>query len=246
MKISYFLLVFIALVAGPLYSQNPVTSGDHLLSEFVTETDLVKKEQLLNQITRQPDVGHKLLRIATQTSDIVTKWMSIRGIGFMKYGKAVPFLTESLGHKHPHVRANAARALGEMRAQSASYRLIDLLHRENDGGVIEQTSLALRMLGAKNAVPALERVAQHPSSQTRCWVLQAIGSLGAKRDIPFLAKYLYDSNDSVDMCAAQAIEEITGEDFGFPKQSGPMSPQQGIESARQWWEAKKTRFGNNE
>jgi len=72
----------------------------------------------------------------------------------------------------------------------------------------DQTTLALRMLGAKEAVPTLKSLTPHPSSQTRCWVLQAIGTLGTKEDVPFLAKYLYDANDFVDMCAAQAVEEI--------------------------------------
>jgi hypothetical protein len=142
--------------------------------------------------------------------------------------------------------ANAARALGEIKDRSASSSLIRLLGHEKDGGVIEQTTLALRMLGAKEAVPSLKKVAPHPSTQTRCWVLQAIGTLGGKKDVPFLAKYLYDANETIDMFAAQAIEEITGQDFGFPKQSGPMSPQQGIERARRWWEISKTSFRNLE
>lgn len=94
--------------------------------------------------------------------------------------------------------------------------MIRLLGHEKDGGVIEQTTLALRMLGAKEAVPTLKKVAPHPSSQTRCWVLQAIGTLGGKMDVPFLAKYLYDANDIVDMCAAQAVEELLARILVFP------------------------------
>lgn len=241
------MLVIIALAAGPLYSQGRLTTDDRLLTEYVEERDLVKKEYLLNEIMRRPGGGYELLRIAANTTDVVTKWMSMRGMGFMKYKMAVPFLIESLGHKHPHVRGNAARALGEIGARAAASKLIELLNRENDGGVIEQTSLALRMIGAKKAVPSLKRVVAHPSSQTRCWVLQAIGHLGTEKDVPFIAKYLYDTNDSyeiVDMCAAQAIEEITSEDFGLPEQ-GPASLQQGLDNARQWWEANKTRFDIN-
>jgi HEAT repeat protein len=174
--------------------------------------------------------------------DVLTRWMSISGLGMVKYGKAVSFLVDSLTYQHPYVRANAARALGEIGDRSASSSLIQLLEHEKDGGVIEQTSMALRMLGAKKAVPTLKKVAPHPSTQTRCWVLQAIGTLGGKKDVPFLAKYLYDANETVDMFAAQAVEEITGQDFGFPKQNGPMSPQQGIERARRWWEANKASF----
>jgi HEAT repeat protein len=241
MKIGYLLLIVIVLSVIPTYSRS-----DDLLTKFIAETEQGKKEQLLNEIVRQPDAGPTLLRVALHANDTLTKWMSIRGIGIVKYGKAVSFLIDSLTHQHPYVRANAARALGEIKDRSASPSLIRLLGHEKDGGVIEQTTLALRMLGAKEAVPTLKKVAPHPSSQTRCWVLQAIGTLGGKKDVPFLAKYLYDANDIVDMCAAQAVEEITGQDFGFPKQSGPMSLQQGIERARRWWKTSKTSFRNLE
>jgi hypothetical protein len=237
MKIGYFLLIVIALSVIPTYSRS-----DDLLTKFIAETEPARKEQLLNEIVRRPDAGPTLLRVAMHANNTLTKWMSIRGIGMVRYGKAVPFLIHSLTHQHPFVRANAARALGEIKDSSASLDLIRLLGHENDGGVIEQTTLALRMLGAKAAVPSLRRVAPHPSSQTRCWVLQAIGTLGAKEDVPFLAQYLYDANDIVDRCAAQAVEEITGQDFGLPRQSGITNPQQGIERARRWWETSKASF----
>jgi HEAT repeat protein len=237
MKIGYSLLIVIALSASPTYCQ-----PNCLLTKFIAETDQAKKEQLLNELVRQPDAGPTLLRVAMHANDVLTRWMSIRGIGFVKYGSAVSFLIDSLTYQHPYVRANAARALGEIEDRSASSSLIQLLEHEKDGGVIEQTSLALRMLGAKEAVPGLKRVATHPSSQTRGWVLQAIGTLGGKKDVPFLAEYLYDANYFVGMCAAKAVEEITGQDFGFPKQSGPVNLQEGIDRARRWWETNKASF----
>jgi HEAT repeats len=241
MRLGYLLLIITALSATPSYCQS-----DDLLTKFIAETEQGRKEQLLNELVRQPDAGPTLLHVAMRANDVLTRWMSIRGIGIVKYRKAVTFLIDSLTYQHPYVRANAARALGEIKDRSASRSLIRLLGHEKDGGVIEQTTLALRMLGAKEAVPSLKKVAPHPSTQTRCWVLQAIGTLGGKKDVPFLAKYLYDANETVDMCAAQAVEEITGQDFGFPKQSGPMSPQQGIERARRWWEISKPSFRNLE
>ncbi len=241
MKIAYLLLIVIALSASRTYCRS-----DNLLERFIAETDQAEKEQLLNELVRQPDAGPTLFHIAVHANDVLTRWMSIRGIGIVKYRKAVSFLIDSLTYQHPYVRANAARALGEIKDRSASPSLIRLLGHEKDGGVIEQTTLALRMLGAKKAVPSLKKVAPHPSSQTRCWVLQAIGTLGGKKYVPFLAKYLYDANETVDMCAAQAVEEITGQDFGFPKQGGLMSPQPGVERARRWWETTKMSFRNLE
>ncbi len=213
-----------------------------LLSKFKAETDLARKERLLNEILQHSDASPQLLALAEETSDVDTKWLAIRGIGSAKYEKAAPFLVRCLNHEHHWVRANAARALGEIRYRSAIPPLIRLLGREKDAGVIEQTSLALQWLQAKEAVPKLKRAASHHSSQTRCWVLQAIGKLGTEGDLAFLANRLYDSELSLRMCAAQAIEMITGEDFGFPKQSGPMDPSPPIQAAKQWWEKNQSRF----
>jgi HEAT repeat protein len=155
MRLGYLLLIIIALSATPSYCQS-----DDLLTKFIAETEQGRKEQLLNELVRQPDAGPTLLRVAMHANDSLTKWMSIRGIGIVKYGKAVSFLIDSLTHEHPYVRANAARALGEIKDRSASPSLIRLLGHEKDGGVIEQTTLALRMLsgigrGPRNPRPIL-------------------------------------------------------------------------------------------
>jgi HEAT repeat protein len=59
----------------------------------------------------------------------------------LKFRQAAPFLTKSL-QSDEYVRANAARALAELRYSAAAPPLIHLLEVEQDAGVIEQTSLA--------------------------------------------------------------------------------------------------------
>jgi hypothetical protein len=107
MKFAYLLLIVIVLSAIPTYG-----GPDDLLTKFVAEKEQGKKEQLMNELVSQPDAGPTLLRVAVHAADTLTTWMSVRGIGMVKYGKAVPFLIDSLTHQHPYVRANAARALG--------------------------------------------------------------------------------------------------------------------------------------
>jgi HEAT repeat protein len=216
-----------------------------LISQFSSTRDLEAKERILNEITTSfPDSGPALLQLAETTTDADTKWMAIRGIGTLKYKEAAPFLVKSLLSEYPYVRANSARALGDMKEYSAGQALITLLRGEQDGGVIEQTSLALRMIGAKEAVPVLKSKASHPSIQTRVWIFQAIGDLGSKDDVSFLAGHLYNENLAASMSAAQAIERITGIDFGFPKQQGPSGiGEEGVKNARLWWEARKSSWG---
>jgi HEAT repeat protein len=215
-----------------------------LVSQLSSARQVEAKEHVLNLITTNfPNAGPDLLALAKRTTDVNTKWMAIRGIGNLKYKAAAPFLIESLHSKDPYVRANAARALGDMKAYSAETALISLLGRELDSGVIEQTSLALWMIRARKSVPVLKSKISNPSIQTRVWILQAIGILGSKDDVPFLAEELYGQHPAVSMSAAQAIERIMGVDFGLPKGNGPHSPEEGLENARRWWEAHKSDWG---
>ncbi len=188
--------------------------------------------------------GKPAMEIVKTTKDSDAKWMAIRILGNLRYQPAIPLLLETLSDPQPYVRSNAARALGDMKVASAARHLTQLLNKETNGGVIQQTALALGNLHHADALPALKAAAKHEDVQTRMWVLQAVGRLGGKGDVPFLARYLLgDLSSSVQMSAAEAIEQITGVDFGFPKRSGP--PRRtfsGIQRARAWWEKHKREY----
>jgi len=208
-----------------------------LLSQFQSENELSNKERLLYDITTvHPEARASLLDIAEKTKDNDTQWLAIRGIGWMKYGPAMPFLKQCLKSKSIYVRANSAAAIGEIKDPSAAADLIELLRTDNDSGVIEATSLALLSIGAKQAIPILKTKADNPSSQTRLWVLGAIGALGSKKDVAFVARFLFDDNTMVVAEAARVIERLTGTDFGFPRcEGGPCSFGDGLDNARRWW-----------
>ena len=186
--------------------------------------------------------GETAMELVKTTKDPDAKWMAIRILGNLRYERAIPLLLGSLSDPHHYVRANAARALGDMKVAAAANPLTELLQKEQNGGVIQQASLALANLGCVDALPALKGAAKHEDVQTRVWVLQAVGRLGDKRDVPFLAGYLDDPSQSVQAFAAQAIEQITGTDFGFPKRSGPSSPDEGLRRAKAWWAEHKGEY----
>lgn len=186
--------------------------------------------------------GHTAIEIVKTTKDPEAKWMAIRILGSLRYEPAVPLLLEALSDPYQYVRANAARALGDMKVAATAKPLTELLKKETNGGVIQQPSLALANLGVAEALPALKGAAKHEDVQTRMWVLQAVGRLGGKRDVLFLAGYLNDPSQSVQASAAQAIEQITGADFGFPKRSGPSGPDTALRCAKAWWEEHKSEF----
>jgi hypothetical protein len=93
------------------------------------------------------------------------------------------------------------------------------------------------MFKAWKAVPKLERKIGGPSPQTRLWVLGAVEDLGGQAETPFIAASLEDANIMVRLHAAEALERLTGKDFGLPKcGNGPCGVNEaGIRNAQRWW-----------
>jgi HEAT repeat protein len=104
--------------------------------------------------------------------------------------------------------------------------------------VVEQASMALGMLRATEAIPALEQKVNHPSPQTRIWVVGAVEVLGSRQELPFFGRCLYDQNIQVAATAAGAIERLAAQDFGFSRNhpSGLGDLEAPVLRARLWWE----------
>jgi HEAT repeat protein len=225
-----------------------------LIEKLAAAPDYETEEQILYEITSKyaSTAGPPLLSLAMRTTSNTTKLMAFRGLGEVKYRPAVPFLIESLNAKSPYVACNAAVALGEIgKGQTiaaddaqwnlAKKELIKLIGHGHDSGILEQASLALSRLKAHEAVPVLKRKMNHKSNQTRGWILQAIGSLGTEKDLPFVAEYLDGElcpGNGLD--AVGAMETITGKDLGYPKRSGPCSPS--LDRAKAWWKQNKHKY----
>lgn len=228
------LLTIVGFAHGPSVSAQDLST---LLANFQAEQDVSTKEQILRKVTQgYPDAGEALLTVASSADNSDTTWLAIRGIGTLRFKAAVPFLTQSLTSKVAYVRSNAARALGEIGNASATRPLMQALKVEEDGGAIEQMSLALRMLHAAESVPVLKTKAEHRSIQTRIWIIQAIADLGTKRDALVLAKYLDDESVMVAEQAVEGLGNLTGEDFGFvPCTSGPCAGNTAaVQKAKVW------------
>jgi HEAT repeat protein len=226
-----------ALIASAQTSAAPATLPE-LLSQFRAEPDRASKELLLNQITTKfPEAGPELLVLAEGPDDGDTNWLAIRGIGYLKFSGAVPFLENSLYSKTVFVRSNAARSLGEIGDASAIDPLMTALTKEQDGGVIEQTALALQMLHAKRAIPVLKTKCDNPSPLTRIWILGAIEFLGGRAELPFIAASLQDPDIGVRSYAAESMQRLSRQNFGFPSGTGVQAfdEESGINSAQRWW-----------
>ena len=167
--------------------------------------------------SRFPEAGPDLLALAEAPQDGDTNWMAIRGIGYLKFAPAVSFLEVSVNSRSSLVRANAARALGEIGDSSAIDPLITALSKEEDSGVIEQTVGAFQMLHAMKAIPTIKTKIGNPSPQTRIWVLAAIAFICVHAELPFIAASLADPSILVRYTAAVIVEYLSGQDNGFPE-----------------------------
>jgi len=187
--------------------------------------------------SRFPESGPNFLALAEGPQNGETNWMAIRGIGYLKFEPAVPLLELSLNSKSSLIRANAARALGEIDDPSAIDPLITALSKEEDDGVIEQTALAFQMLHAPKAIPIIKTKIGTPSPQTRIWILGAVEFLGGRPELPFIADSLSDPAISVRNFAGLSVQRLSGKDFGFPKcGSGPCGwGEDAIAHAQRWW-----------
>jgi HEAT repeat protein len=155
----------------------------------------------------------------------------------LRYTACAPFLEASLKDSDALVRANAARALGDLRIRTADKPLLVMFAAEQEPPAVEQASLALRMLDIKAAAPFVREKIPGFSGQTRVWLIQALGALGSVADVPFIAGYLDEKMS--DIAATEAIQELAGVSFG-PSTLGAstvLTPE--TLAARSWWSSHK-------
>lgn len=221
-----------------LIAQTTETAAD-LLGRFDAEQNLAAKALLLLDLTsHNADAGPALLRLAQSTEHPETRWMAIRGMGILHYAGGISYMEASLRDPDALVRANAARALGDLRVTDASGLMLAMFTQEQDPSALQQACLALSELGVKAAALYLRAKISVFRGQTRGWLIQALGSLGDASDVPQIAAYL-DDGVVCDDIAASAIEELAGVTFG-PKGTGTGGcPQPRTIAARAWWQSHK-------
>ena len=198
-------LALIAVMVGIAQQSQP--SLYESLRAFDQEHDVAEKEYRLGEelVKRYPRSGSALLKLAETTLHVDTRWMSMRGMRELHYLGCERFLKNSLKDSNAVVRANAARVLGDLGFKDAEQNLLNMFAAESDPGAVEQASLALRMLEAKRAVPYIREKIPNYTWQTRGWLLQALGSLGDKSDVPLLAGYLDNSDKATAQDAPLAL-----------------------------------------
>lgn len=210
------------------------------LREFDEQHDLAKKEMQLLGLTHQhPEAGPALLVLARTSRYTDTRWMSMQGMRDLRYKGCESFLKRSLEDDDSLVRANAARVIGDLHLEHSRKQLLKMFAAEQDPGAIEQASLALRELDFRAASVEIRAKIPNYFGQTRDWLLQALGALGTKNDVPLIAAYLDSSDRGSALMATDALEQLAGLDFGPTHTGGDGFPTKRLQAARSWWQSHK-------
>ena len=233
-------LLFGSFLSISATAQTQTLPLQEALRTFDEQHDLAKKElQLLDLTHQHPDAGPALLALAKTTPHTDTRWMSMRGMRDLHYTGCEPFLTRSLTDDDALVRSNAARVIGDLHLKHASKELLKMFAAESEPRPIEQASLALRELNVRAAAVEIRAKIPNYTGQTRAWLLQALGALGTKRDVPLIAAYLDSSDRGSALMAPEALEQLAGLDFGPTPNGGEGFPSKRMQAARLWRQSHK-------
>ena len=231
--------LLLLLLCCRLGAQAPESTAS-LLLRLDSERDYAARERLLLRVTSQDaEAGPALLKLAQTTTHNDTRWLLMRSMACLHYTECAPFLEVWLRDADPLIRANAARALGDLKIMDALPAVLAMFVAERNPDAIQQASAVLAYtFSAKAAAPSLREKIPLYTGQTRAWLISALGEVGNIGDVPLLATFL-DERVSEEM-AAGAISRLTGIDFGAPRPmglSGSDPPQ--LIGARAWWQSHK-------
>jgi hypothetical protein len=143
--------------------------------------------------------------------------------------EAVPALIEAINDSDEYVQYEVIEALGNIGDSQAVPALIEALHHSNDyaryvaAGALEKMGPA-----AAPAIPDLIDGIDDEFAQVGWTAVDALGAIGPEADeaIPVLIKLLEDEDWSPHFPQADALESISGQDFG-----------ENAAAWRQWWES---------
>jgi HEAT repeat protein len=119
----------------------------------------------------------------------------------------LPFLINALGPRnHDIVRAEAIRALAELKAAEATVFLIELLEDSSEI-VQEEAARALGMISDERAIQAIASMLKHPSDVIKMKAADSIARLGEK-GIGWVGELLKKSSFDTRIAAAYALGQM--------------------------------------
>jgi len=145
--------------------------------------------------------------------------VSIRGINTiysfkLEMNRDVEGLIKALKHRDDDIRADAAKALGEIRDPRAVEPLIDALKPDPDSFVRQRAAYALGNIGDAKAVEPLIQSLKDEDKDVRWAAASSLGDLGDIRAVKPLIQALKDEDKDVQKTAEWALKKIKAKKAG--------------------------------
>jgi quinoprotein glucose dehydrogenase len=187
------------------FTQRPTTE----LAGLLTHPDQrIRQESQFELASRGEASVGVFARVAAQNENLIPRLHGIWGLGQLARSKqAVPALVPLLQDRDPEVRAQAARVLGDVKAQKAAAPLIALLADAKERPRFF-AAIALGKLRKKEAFIPLVRVLQVNNNKDKYLRHAAVMGLAGCADPKALRELAHDSSAAVRMGAVLALRRM--------------------------------------
>lgn len=157
-----------------------------------------------------PKFGEPAIALLIQLLDEVDDPLIPYDLAEIGHSSAVPVLFEVLKDtwRPDHLRANAAHALGKLKAPNAFETLLRLLNHEADNpNLLRGVILGLGNTQDERALEALLKLFDHPFDQALFgWIIEALGELATSGAIDVLVVLLESQDMHIRQLAIRALE----------------------------------------
>ncbi len=183
-------LLYSGLDIGLFVSVVLYAKDRHLVEAMLKNLLARQREGLAAQAGDIPDTESLLARLKDPDEEVREE--SVRHLGELCDGRAVPYLIERLGDDSAYVRKAAAWSLGQIGDPGVFAPLLDAL-RDPDRNVRESAAESLGAIGRTNPKPLLPAL-QDPDWHIRMGAVIALRICGYNRDLSLFIPLLSDEN----------------------------------------------------
>lgn len=190
-----------------LFASEIIDSIDEFIDSIISKNELALASKCVKRTNYE--IKKKLCALLANKMDSRYMQDKINAIGnLVMIGKTgISVIIESLGDDDQYIRRAAAKALGNIKSETAVQSLIKALGDEDDD-VRRAAAEALGNISSETAVQSLIKVLSDEDQFVRRAAAKALGNLKSEIAVQSLIKALDDDNEYVQKAAADALGNI--------------------------------------